>query len=353
MTQKDYYTVLGVGEDADPKEIKKRYRDLAKRYHPDRNPGDKASEARFKEIQEAYDVLGEPGKRGKYDNLRKRGASGFSNVDFEELFGRGGSSSGFGGAICDLFERAGVGRRGGRRRPVRGDDLQFEVEITFEQAAFGGATTVVVPRTENCGACGGTGAASGTGAETCPTCGGTGNATMSQGAFSISRPCPQCLGRGRVIKNPCTSCGGNGSRRASRKLEVKIPAGVGDGGKIRLRGEGEQGPPGTPPGDLLLTIRVSGHDRFRRKGLNVESALVVDIVEASLGAKKEVETLSGKVDLNVPAGVQPGARLRLKGRGVRDHRGRAGDHFVTVRVEVPRNLSERRRRLLEEYAQAE
>ncbi len=346
MPAKDYYTVLGVKEEAGEQEIKRAYRTLAKRYHPDRNRGDRSAEARFKEIQEAYDVLSDPEKRRKYDHLRKAGPGGFEGIDLEDLFG-GLSGGGFGGSLFDLFERAGMGR-GGPRRSRRGEDQSAEVTVPFETAAFGGTVTIAVPRAEPCASCSGSGAAAGSGAETCRACGGTGTSAREGGGFAFSRPCPRCYGRGRVVARPCAACGGAGSRTATHRLEVRVPAGVDDGARIRLRGQGDPGGPGGEAGDLLLTVRVRDHEVFRRDGLDVESDLLVDIPDAALGTTREVRTLTGPVEVRVPAGVQPGARLRLRGRGVRDHRGRCGDHYVRVQVRIPRRLGDRERALFEE-----
>jgi len=345
MTQKDYYTVLGVPEDAEQGRIKKSYRDLAKRYHPDRNAGNEEAERRFKEIQEAYDVLGEPKKREQYDQLRKYGAGGGGNLD--DLFAGGGG--GFGGSIFDLFERAGMGRRRGPAGPRRGDDLRYEVTVPFETAAHGGTQTIRVNRTEPCTGCSGSGSKSGGKPKTCPVCHGSGTAATEQGAFSFSRPCPRCMGQGKVIKDPCPQCRGSGRLAGTKSIDVKTPIGVSDHATIRLRGEGEPGERGGPAGDLLLTIRVGGHGTFRRKGLDIESDLTIDIADAALGARREVETLSGKIDLTIPAGIQPNAKLRLKGRGVKNHRGRVGDHFVRIRVRVPKELTVKQRELLEAY----
>jgi molecular chaperone DnaJ len=347
MSHKDYYTVLGVAEDADQGTIKKSYRALAKKYHPDRNKGDRKAEGRFKEVQEAYDVLGDPEKRKKYDQLRKGGFSG--GFSFEDLFGGGeGRSGGFGGSIFDLFERAGMGGGRPQRGPKKGDDVRSEITIPFHTAAFGGKTSIRIPRSESCQDCGGSGAAAGGGSETCSECRGTGTAAQEQGQFSFSRPCPRCYGRGSIIRNPCGACGGRGVTSVSRTLEVSVPAGIEDGGKIRLRGEGEAGRLGGPPGDLILVIHVAPHPDFRRKGLDVESDVTVDMVDAALGTEREVPTLKGRVKLRIPAGVQPGARLRLKEQGIRDHRGRTGDHYVNVLVKVPKALTTRQRQLLEE-----
>jgi molecular chaperone DnaJ len=337
MGQKDYYTVLGVKEDASGAEIKKAYRALAKRFHPDRNAGDKRAEARFKEVQEAYDVLGEAGKRQKYDQLRRAGPGGFEGIDIESLFG-GSGGGGFGGSIYDLFERAGMGRRG-PSGGAPGEDLHAELTVPFETAAFGGKATVSVGRNEPCPACRGSGADAGSAAETCPACRGTGTMAREQGGFAFSRPCPRCQGRGRIVGRTCRVCGGAGNRSVTRQLEVKVPAGVAEGAKIRLKGEGDRG------GDLLLTIHVADHGTFRRDGLDVEADLVISVAEAALGTTKEVATLRGRAEVKVPAGVQPGARLRLRDHGVRDHRGRSGNHYVRIRVRVPKRLSARQREL--------
>jgi molecular chaperone DnaJ len=353
MGQKDYYTVLGVPEDASQEVIKKTYRKLAKKFHPDRNAGDAKAEQRFKEVQEAYDVLGEPEKRQQYDQLRRMGPGGHHGINLEDLFGGGGGrpGGGFGGSIFDLFERAGHGGRAGAAR--RGEDLNYDIRVPFDTAAFGGTTAVRVSRSETCSACEGNGAAPGTRPSACPDCGGRGSTADTQGGFAFSRPCPRCFGRGTIIEKPCTSCGGSGERHLSRKLTVKIPAGVADGGKIRLKGEGEAGTGGAPSGDLLMTVRIADHEHFTRDGLDVEGVLKLDIATASLGTETDVETVNGKVKLRVPAGVQPGTRLRLTGAGVTNHRGKTGDHYVKVVVEIPRRLTEHQRKLLEEFRDGE
>jgi len=349
MGHKDYYTVLGVVEDATQDVIKKAYRKLAKKYHPDRNRGDAAAEERFKEAQEAYDVLGDPENRQKYDQLRRAGPGGFGGIDLEDLLGgRGGSGGrGFGGSVFDLFERAGMGRRA--RPPRRGEDLSYEIRVPFTTAAFGGSTAIRVPRSETCASCSGTGAAPGTQPQPCPACGGSGSTADEQGGFAFSRPCPSCYGRGRIIERPCTACGGSGEKHVTRLLTVTVPAGIDHDQKIRLKGEGEAGDAGAPPGDLILTVKIAEHPQFTRDGLDTEGVLDLDIVAASLGTELDVETLHGKVKLTVPAGVQPGTRMRLKERGIENHRGKKGDHYVKINVTVPRQLTERQRKLLTEF----
>ena len=357
MTQKDYYQVLGVAEDADAGQIKRAYRKLAKQFHPDRNPGDAEAEKRFKEIQEAYDVLEDSAKRGKYDQLRKYGALGGGHgINIEDLFGggaAGGGGFGGGGSIFDLFERAGMGGRRARAGPRRGEDLQYEVFVPFEKAAFGGVTQLRVRRNEGCPKCAGTGAAKGTTADVCSDCKGSGTAPQLHGGFSVSRPCPRCVGRGKVIKTPCTECGGHGQVSRSREIEVKIPPGVKDGARIRLKAAGEPGEKGGGPGDLLIRVRVREHGEFSRDGLDIKSRIDVTMIEAALGTKMNVETLGGSVELGIPAGTQPDARLRMKGRGIRDHRGRVGDHIVRVRVTVPKKLTARQRKLLDQFDREE
>ena len=348
MTQKDYYQVLGVSEDADASQLKRAYRKLAKEFHPDRNPGNAEAERRFKEIQEAYDILEDAEKRKKYDQLRKYGALGGQGINLDDILG---GSAGFGGgsSIFDLFERAGMGRRRGRAGPRRGEDVTQEVHIPFEKAAFGGVTQIRVRRAEGCSECAGTGASPGSSVEICSDCGGTGTSPQVHGGFSVSRPCPRCVGRGRVIRSPCKACGGLGRVSRSREIDVKIPAGVKDGALIRLRAAGEPGETGGSPGDLLIRVRVQAHGEFVRDGLDITSRVTVTMIEAALGVKRSVETLGGPVDLDVPAGIQPGARLRMKGRGIRDHRGRVGDHIVRIQVKVPKTLTGRQRKLLEQF----
>ena len=343
MQGKDFYAVLGVKDTAPAAEIKSAYRKLAKRYHPDKNPGDQAAEKRFKEISEAYEVLGDDAKRQKYDQLRKYGAG--SGVSFEDLFGGdGGGGAGFGGGLGDLFSSlfgggGGSAFREDRARPQRGDDIDLRVDIPFETAARGGTVSVTIPRADSCPRCGGAGAEPGSTVEICPVCRGSGKAIQGHGGFSVSRPCPRCLGRGKVISNPCRECRGQGRTESDHRLEVKIPRGVHDRARIRLKGEGEMGIAGGPRGDAYLRVHVRPHPAFERDGLDVKSTVKVDVVQAIRGAEVDVRTLEGEVKLKIPAGVQPGQSLRLRGQGILDDKGRRGDHVVRVEVEIPKGLS--------------
>ena len=363
MAEVDYYEVLGVPESASPGEIKRAYFRLAKKYHPDHNPNDKAAETRFKQVNEAYKTISDPQKRRRYDQLRRLrregvfsgaggGPGGFRFQDLGDLLGTGEVSFSDLGGIGDIFRRffAGGGPGAGRAHSRRGEDLNVEVEVPFETAAFGGRVTVRVPREENCPHCGGSGAEPGSRSEPCPQCGGRGIVEVFQGTFGLSRPCPRCLGRGRIVSQPCRECAGGGRVRRERTLEVTIPKGLTDGARLRLAGEGEAAPAGGPPGDLYVRVRVGAHPRFRRKGLDIYTDVTIDMVEAALGASVEVLTLEGPVRLKVPAGTQPEALLRLRGRGVAAGDGHRGDQYVRVHVRVPRRLTERQRALLEELA---
>ncbi len=360
MPEKDYYSVLGVSETADTDEIRKTFRRLAKKYHPDANKGDKDAEKRFKEISEAYDVLSDSDKRAQYDQLKKAREMGFGAAGgFDpSVFRRGGG----GGATTFTFEDLGdlgdlfgnifgsqmrYSADGGKTyRPQKGEELVFSVDIPFDLAIQGGKTTITVPRSENCSRCGGSGAEPGTKPTTCPSCKGRGSTSVSQGAFAFSRPCPQCLGRGTINSNPCRDCRGSGAVRKTRKITVNIPRGINDGAKIRLTGQGEAGVAGGPPGDLFLLVHVAPHSQFERRGNDVYSTVTIDMVDAALGTKVPVNTLDGTVTLTVPPGTQPGAKLRLRGKGVKTASGAQGHHYVTIEVSVPRDLSPKQKELL-------
>lgn len=361
MPPKDYYKILGVAKSASADEIRKAYRKLAKKYHPDHNPGDTSAEEKFKQAQEAYDVLGDEKKKSQYDQMRDGGFGGFGYGPegfggFGRRPGAGGQRfryedvSGF-GDLGDLFSsifgagHAGAaGPRAGRGAhfgPMKGEDARAEIEIPFEQAIGGGKTTFQLSREENCGVCGGTGAEPSSDVQTCSTCQGRGNVATSQGAFSISRPCPACLGRGTVGGKPCKDCGGKGSTARVRSISVKIPAGVRNGSKIRIAGQGQEGIQGGPPGDLFLTVRVREHPKFRREGSNIYSDVTLNLAQAVLGASVEVETIDGMVNLRIPPGTQPGKKLRLRGKGVKRMRGDGrGDHIVQIDVRIPESLSD-------------
>jgi molecular chaperone DnaJ len=349
--EKDYYSVLGVPRNASQAEIKKAYRKLAQRYHPDTATGDRGAEERFKEISAAHDVLGNPEKRKEYDRVREMATSGFGvggsggagRVRFEDLgFGAGG--------LGDLFDLFGEGRAGGTRAR-RGADLIAEAEISFEEAMAGTTVPLRVTGDTPCPDCGGSGARAGTHARTCPDCGGTGSVSVDQGFFSMARPCPRCMGRGQVIDDPCPTCGGTGSVTSTRTLRVKIPAGVEDGGRIRVAGRGEAGPPGGVPGDLFVQVRVRPHRFFGRRGADLTLSLPVTYPEAALGARVKVPTLNGAVTLKVPAGTRSGRTFRVRGKGGSRRTGGRGDLLVTVQVEVPSRVSKQERELLEQLKQ--
>jgi molecular chaperone DnaJ len=366
QTQKDFYEILGVSETAKADEIKKAYRKLAKKYHPDANPGNKAAENRFKEVSEAYDVLSDPQKRAQYDQMRKLGSGvftgtgGFQGFDFGAPFsgtgGRGATFSyedlgGFGG-LGDIFSSlfGGSRVRAESYGPQKGEDTVVELEAPFETAAKGGKTTITVSKTESCNVCGGTGARPGSRTTTCPECGGRGSISFAQGAFAVSRPCPRCLGRGTLAGEPCSACAGRGTAKVRKKYAVTIPEGISSGEKIRLRGQGDPGVAGGPPGDLLIQVKVGPHRFFTRRGVNVYCAVPVNIAQAVLGSKIRVSTVDGRrVELKIPAGVQNGATFRLKGMGL-EKNGLQGDQFVKVEVITPSNITEKQKKLIKEFA---
>jgi molecular chaperone DnaJ len=341
--RKDYYKALGVGKDASQDEVKKAYRKLARQYHPDRNPDDASSESRFKEISEAYDVLGDPEKRKQYD--RGQGQFGMPGGG-----GPGGfDPSAFGGGVSDilsnLFGGGGGGAtrgggRGGRPRATPGRDLETEVTISFDQAVAGAQVPLAVPTSQQCPTCRGTGAKPGTSPTICPVCSGRGVETEGQGLFSIAQPCSRCGGSGTIIEDPCPTCAGSGATRTVKKYRVNIPAGVRDGSRIRLAGKGEPGQRGGPPGDLYVVTRVGSSPIFKRKGDNVEVEVPITIPEAIRGATIEVPTLHGSKKLRVPGGTKHGTvqRLRNEGPPKLDGKGRGDIHYRFV-IDVPSSLS--------------
>ena len=351
--EKDYYAVLGVARNASQADIKKTYRKLAQKHHPDSNKGDPAAAERFKEISAAYDVLGDAEKRKEYDRVRDMASSGFrvggggpGGVRFEDLGFDGGN---LGDLFGDLF--AGGGGFGGQTaagRTRRGADLAAEVEVPFEEALEGTTVSLQISGNAPCGTCGGSGARPGTTPKTCGECGGSGSVSVNQGFFSMARPCTRCGGRGVVIEDPCPTCAGSGSTSATRTLKAKIPAGVEDGARIRLAGRGEAGPLGSPPGDLYLTVRVRPHKLFRRTGADLALELPVTFPEAALGAQVKVPTMNGPVTLKVPAGTRSGRTFRIRGKGAERRGGGKGDLLVTVNVEVPSRVSKQERELLEQ-----
>lgn len=343
-TTRDYYEVLEVARGASPEEIKRSFRKLAMKYHPDRNPGDATAEAHFKELNEAYEVLSDPGKRNQYDTFGRVGgrASGFGDAF---------SGAGFG----DLFDMFFGGQGGGRQRtgPRRGNDLRFTLQLAFEEAVFGVEKEVQVPRRDVCATCSGTGAATGTAPVTCTNCGGQGQVRrVSQSVFGQVVnvvPCPHCQGEGSIIEHPCETCRGSGRVQSTRNLKVTIPAGVDDGDQMRLAGEGEAGARGGGYGDLYVAMHVGAHPLLRRQGRDIFYDLGVSFGQAALGDSIEVPTVDGPVKLEVPAGTQYGTRLRLAGRGVPNVRsGRRGDEIVVVHVITPTKLTPEHRKTIEQ-----
>ncbi len=346
---KDYYDTLGVARNASQEEIKKAFRQLALKYHPDRNHGNKEAEDKFKEINEAYSCLSDPGKRSQYDSTGQCG----NGPNFGG-FGAGGfGATGFGDIFEDIFgEFFGAAFGGGRRgpRPERGQDLRYDADIDLEEAAAGRKISIKVPRNVNCAECSGTGSATGQTA-VCPECGGSGHVRFQQGFFSVSRACGRCRGMGRIIQRPCEKCRGTGRVRVERDLSINIPAGVENGMRFRVSGEGEMGANGGPPGDLYVVVGIREHPQFRRDGDDILSEQTVSFAQAALGVDLEINTLWGPEKLHLPAGTQPGQVFRLHGKGM-PHLGKKskGDHVVIAKVLIPRKLDERQRELLEELA---
>ena len=361
--EKDYYAVLGVPKNASQSEIRKAYRKLAQRHHPDTKAGDPDAEERFKEISAAYDVLGHDEKRKAYDRVREMGASGFG-PGFGGAGWPGGAGAGWPGGVRyeqvdvddlnDLFGGlfGGTGRRAGRRSAVRrGADLETQITIPFEEAMDGTTVPVRIDGPAVCSRCRGNGAEPGTTPTTCPTCGGRGEIAENQGLFSMSRPCPTCGGAGRIVEAPCTRCGGSGAERRTRTLHVKIPAGVRDAARIKLAGKGEPGPAGGQPGDLFVKVHVPRHPVFGRKGDDLTIDLPITYPEATLGANVDVPTLNGPVKLKIPAGTPSGKTFRVKGRGAPRGGGR-GDLLARVTVDVPSKLSREQKELLHQLRDA-
>jgi molecular chaperone DnaJ len=349
MAKRDYYEVLGVARDADDATIKKAYRRLAMKHHPDRNSEDDGSEARFKEAKEAYEVLSNADKRAAYDRFGHDGVSNSASG------GAGfGGAEGFGDIFGDVFgDIFGSARRGGRSRVFRGADLRYELELSLEQAVDGETVNIEIPTYASCDTCSGNGAKPGSSPETCSTCGGAGQVRMQQGFFSVQQTCPACRGEGSTISDPCTDCHGRGRVRQTRKLAVKVPPGVDNGDRIRLSGEGEAGRNGGPPGDLYVEIRLQPHKLFERDGPDLHSEIPIGFVTAALGGSVEVPTLKGQVSLKVPPGTQSGKVFRLRGKGVNTVRIREpGDMYCHVVVETPVNLTAEQKRLLKKFDDA-
>lgn len=356
MAKRDYYEVLGVARNATEDEIKKAYRKLAMKYHPDRNQGDEAkgAEEKFKEVKQAYEILSDAAKRAAYDRFGHAGVDpnmGGARPGGPGGEGFGGFADAFGDIFGDIFGGAMGGRAGGgRSNAFRGADLRYNMEITLEQAAAGFATDIRVPAWENCDTCKGTGAKPGTQPKTCGTCGGSGAVRITQGFFSIQQTCPTCHGSGKVIADPCTACQGEGRIKKNKTLEVNIPAGIDVGQRIRLAGKGEPGMNGGPPGDLYVEIRIKPHEVFQRDGDDLHCEVPVSIVTAALGGDIEVATLTEKVSIGIPEGTQSGKTFRLRGKGVKGVRSSyPGDLYCHVNVETPVRLTDKQKKLLRDF----
>ncbi|GAB1459750.1 molecular chaperone DnaJ [Thauera sp.] len=347
MSKRDYYEVLGVNRDAGDDEIKKAYRKLAMKYHPDRNPDNKEAEEKFKEAKEAYEMLSDPQKKAAYDRY------GHAGVD--PSMGAGPGAQGFEGGFADAFgdifgDLFGGGGRGGRSNVYRGADLRYNLEITLEEAARGAEKTIRIPTVEECGTCNGSGAKPGTHPKPCPTCQGHGQVRVQQGFFSIQQTCPKCHGSGKIIPDPCRDCGGAGRTKKQKTLEVKIPAGIDDGMRLRHAGHGEPGLNGGPPGDLYVEIHIRKHAVFERDHDDLHCEMPISITTAALGGEIEIPTLEGMARLKIPAETQSGKVFRLRGKGIKNVRSHVhGDLMCHVVVETPVNLTERQRELLREF----
>jgi len=357
MAKRDYYEVLGVSKGASDDEIKKAYRKLAVKYHPDKNPGDKAAEESFKELGDAYEALSDAQKRAAYDQF------GHAAFDARQRASRGGGGGGGFHDPFDIFREVFGGGGGGSSifdnlfggqdpsGPQRGDDLRYNLEITLEEAALGCEKEISVTKLDACETCGGSGAEAGSKLKTCATCGGRGQVLTSRGIFSIAQTCPHCKGQGRLLEKPCKSCHGEGKRQRTSKIKLRIPAGVEGGSRLRSQGSGEAGFRGGPAGDLYVFLSVKPHEVFAREGDDLVCEIPVSFVQATLGAEIEVPTLEGRATIRIPAGTQPGTLLRLKGRGVKNLQGYGqGDLHVRVQVEVPAHLNSAQKAKLGEFA---
>ncbi len=355
--KRDYYEVLGVEKGASADELKRAYRTLAKKYHPDMNPGDKSAEEKFKEVNEAYQILSDPDKRAKYDQFGQAGvdpnfgAGGFGGFDMGDIDL---------GDIFSSFFGGGFGGFGGQSRanaPQKGDSLRANLTVTFEEAAFGCEKEIELSRTETCPDCQGSGCQPGTTAEKCPDCNGMGVVRIQRGgggfAFSTTAPCTRCKGTGRLIHSPCRTCGGAGSVKKKQRIKVTIPAGIDDGQAVSLRGQGSAGRNGGPAGDLIVGVRIKPHPKFQRDGTTVLYEQPVSFYQAAVGADLEIPTIDGKVKYSLPAGTQTGTTFRLRGKGIPELRGRGrGDQYVTIQVQVPTSLTAEQREALNAFAAA-
>jgi molecular chaperone DnaJ len=342
MSKRDYYEILGCARNASDTELKKAYRRLAMKYHPDRRPGDQEALAQFKQCKEAYEILSDPQRRAAYDQFGHAGVEGGA--------AGGGFRGGFGDIFEDIFGDVFGGSRGSGARAYRGSDLQYNLELSLEEAVFGTEASIRVPVLTTCTTCNGSGARPGTSPQACPTCDGAGQVRMQQGFFSVQQTCPRCRGAGQIITEPCVTCQGQGRVEEAKTLTVKVPAGVDTGDRIRLAGEGEAGSRGGSPGDLYVQLRVKPHELFSREANNLICKVPIGITVAALGGELEVPTLNGRANLKIPPGTQTGKHFRLRGKGVKPVRGGAqGDLICQIAVETPVNLTKRQKELLEEF----
>ena len=367
---KDFYSILGVSEDASKEDIKKAYKNLAKKYHPDVNSGNKAAVDKFKEVTEAYEVLSDDEKRSKYDRLKSSGFSGYGSANFDfsgtgggfsgganfedilsSIFGGGGKGKQAGGGFGDIFESffdrgGGGGARGSSERPSRGEDIEVKLDLTLKQAAGGGNLKLKVNRRDLCPFCSGEG---GCGNTACHSCRGAGSISHNQGGYAISQPCPKCSGRGKIKTNICSNCSGNGYVNNIKQIKVDIPEGVADGQLIRIPGEGHAGALNAPRGNIIITVRVKSDEQFSRQGDDLYYELPLKFTEAALGTVKMVPTIRGSAKVNIPAGAKSGSKLKLKGQGIKNNKtGAAGDQIITIKIEVPSDLSDEAKKLLKE-----
>lgn len=377
MDAKDFYHILGVSEGASQEDLKRAYRKLAKEYHPDTHPGDARAEERFKEISEAYNVLSDPKKRRQYDQMRKFGFGGgggadaggfrgfdFGNFDFGGFQNSRGARPGPGGGspfegfdfggLGDLFSQFfDLGGRGRRTGTQRGEDVMVQVSVPFETAAAGGKASFAVEKEKTCPSCSGGGAKPGSTVKPCSECGGRGTVVIGQGGFGVSRPCPRCYGRGQIIENPCDRCQGSGITKGKRSYTIRIPAGIEDGGRVRLKGEGRPGTHGSPKGDMFVTVRVRPHRFFSKRGLDIHCDVNLSLAQAVNGSKIRVKTLHGKkVQLSIPGGTREGTSFRLSGMGISKN-GKRGDQYVRVRVSIPPDPTKEEKELFERYERNE